>query len=667
MTVAGPEDDGWIVAVSGSRDDLSPLGTGVVIDGQRVLTCAHVVAPGGTPRPELWVSFPRLHEPCEPIRVESVRLAAHCSRVADAAVLDLERPAPPGVRRAPLRVPQPKDLLGMSWWAFGFAVSAGPLGNTADGAVGAALSWGWVRLDTASRYPVESGFSGAPLWSADYQAVVGLIGQANDRGDAQALTLARIERLLPEENISTLASWELLPPDEQHVQPECPSVLYATKVSDSSLSTDVWEQYGTYLAGVADGGTSALAQDSDGVERMARQVQIDEGRPQVRVGDDEVRMAQEREVVQALGEASAVKAVLAMDEVPGIALGRLQVLFFEDVGSWPLRARSLDALLVEAALATNAEKRRRQVFASLSPLARFAVSLMAEVDAPIEALTPWLVSEGHQMADVSEHYETRRVTRRAWILLDLGPEPIDPEGTPWPREIHARLFTGASAPVQISQECEPTADGLLEGLRAVLREARERSGGASLTVDLAAPQQLLVMGLEHLPVIATGGDYESLAESSSVRLRWSQRQRLPALMQRTVEYAAALDWTRGPAVLLPDVDQDGPTIRRWLVRVRRNPWLLYRGEDVSRSGVLRTLLREGVPYIVWRPGGLKDAETRRLRKAVRAVAPAARVHAGPEEIRRSSLAEPPPSVLWDHPQGRSGYPLELPRLQGPGD
>jgi len=37
-----PPADSWVAAVHASEDDAEPIGTAVVIDASRVLTCAHV-------------------------------------------------------------------------------------------------------------------------------------------------------------------------------------------------------------------------------------------------------------------------------------------------------------------------------------------------------------------------------------------------------------------------------------------------------------------------------------------------------------------------------------------------------------------------------------------------------------------------------------------------
>ncbi len=57
--------------------------------------------------------------------------------------------------------------------------------------------YGWVRIDSQSRYHLEKGFSGAGLWSVDYQAVVGLVGQAHNTGDGRALTIHAAAGVLP--------------------------------------------------------------------------------------------------------------------------------------------------------------------------------------------------------------------------------------------------------------------------------------------------------------------------------------------------------------------------------------------------------------------------------------------------------------------------------------
>ena len=206
----GPPSDPWTAAIHASEADLSPIGTGVVIDERRILTCAHVAVPGGKRRDPLWVAFPKAPGAWNTRRRVTKVICREPLGVGDVAVLVLDDVVPAGVIAAPLRCPEPEALVGRPWWAFGFA-NRDLLGNVADGTVGAHLGYGWIRLDTASRYVVEQGFSGGGLWSPDYAAVVGLVGQANlqgdNRGDGRALTLYQADSWLPEEKLQVLMQW----------------------------------------------------------------------------------------------------------------------------------------------------------------------------------------------------------------------------------------------------------------------------------------------------------------------------------------------------------------------------------------------------------------------------------------------------------------------------
>ena len=207
MSAAGPVHpvaDAWVAAIHGSEDDPGLIGTGVVIDADRVLTCAHVVAAAGTAREPLWVSFPKA-DGC-PRRLVASVLVAYSPPVRDLAVLVLRESAPAGVEAAPLRCPRPADLAGHDWWAFGFP-DHDPLGDSADGLVATALAHGWVRLETESPYLARPGFSGAGLWSPVYNAVVGIVGQAHGNGDGRAITLHQADLCFPDQKLTALTSF----------------------------------------------------------------------------------------------------------------------------------------------------------------------------------------------------------------------------------------------------------------------------------------------------------------------------------------------------------------------------------------------------------------------------------------------------------------------------
>jgi hypothetical protein len=205
MPDAAPRGASWITAIHASATDFTPLGTAVVIDDRRVLTSAHVVKVGDEVRSELWMAFPMSENlPFARRRVIDVRLAEH--QMADLAVMELGEPVPSGVMAARLRCPRPADLVNRSWWAFGFTLND-PQSNATNGTVGASLGYGWVRLDADSRYHVDPGFSGGGLWCPDYGAIVGIVGQANDRGDGRAITLHLADGYLPAEKIRLLTPW----------------------------------------------------------------------------------------------------------------------------------------------------------------------------------------------------------------------------------------------------------------------------------------------------------------------------------------------------------------------------------------------------------------------------------------------------------------------------
>ena len=126
---------------------------------------------------------------------------------ADVAILRLSQPLPPGVESAKLGRPKGVDLFGLRWWAYGFQDRRG---NDASGRIGATQGYGWVRLDTDSRYHVDPGFSGAGLWVPEYEAVVGIVGQRQGEGDGRCFTLDAAVIAFSEEGLGEFADTEEL-------------------------------------------------------------------------------------------------------------------------------------------------------------------------------------------------------------------------------------------------------------------------------------------------------------------------------------------------------------------------------------------------------------------------------------------------------------------------
>ena len=187
----------------------------MLVTPRQVLTCAHVVLSAGQVREPLWVSFPGAVTPGshggaaaggqERRRVTSVAVA-YAPPATDLAMLTLDDAMPPGAQPAPLRRPRPSDLVGLAWRAFAFP-DRDPLGRAAQGVVGAPLEHGWMRLDSTSADLARPGFSGGGLWSPAYQAVVGVVGQAQGEGGGRAITLGEAARSLPDQGLAELTTW----------------------------------------------------------------------------------------------------------------------------------------------------------------------------------------------------------------------------------------------------------------------------------------------------------------------------------------------------------------------------------------------------------------------------------------------------------------------------
>jgi WD40 repeat protein len=202
--ISWPADDSWVAAVHATKGDYTALGAAVVLDPRRLLTSAHVVRATWEAQGKLWIAFPKADLLVTRRMVTEVILAE--SDVADLALLFLAADVPDGVALAPLKNPKAKLLVNRSWHAFGFA-DGDPLGNSADGTVGADLGYGWIRLDTRSRYHLEPGFSGTGVWSSDYDAVIGIVGQANGPGDGRAMTFHFADAYFPGQNLQELTKW----------------------------------------------------------------------------------------------------------------------------------------------------------------------------------------------------------------------------------------------------------------------------------------------------------------------------------------------------------------------------------------------------------------------------------------------------------------------------
>ncbi|HZN19721.1 MAG TPA: AAA family ATPase [Micromonosporaceae bacterium] len=207
--VTRPPPDTWSAAIHRSADDQEPLGAGVVIDEDRVLTSLHVLYSEGRLRDEVWVAFPRAGLPSS-VRRRAEPVPLGPGRGLDLALLRLTTPAPPQATPARLRCVEAAALVGTGWWAFGFP-RGDHLGDEARGTVSQALAYEHIQLSAAAPYRVEAGFSGAGVWCPEYAAVVGLVVMAKQageqRGHGRALTLYQADVDYPELKLQLAAEW----------------------------------------------------------------------------------------------------------------------------------------------------------------------------------------------------------------------------------------------------------------------------------------------------------------------------------------------------------------------------------------------------------------------------------------------------------------------------
>ncbi|GAB1512557.1 hypothetical protein [Actinophytocola sp. KF-1] len=353
--------------------------------------------------------------------------------------------------------------------------------------------------------------------------------------------------------------------------------------------------------------------------------------------------------LQALRSAVTAKPVLLHIGATRLEIGRLQVIYRREVGSWP-RHNSLDALLVEAADVRDPGQGPTR----LSALARFVVATAAALSVSPQdnsVLASWLTAVGHQIGDAQAHYDERHAGT-AWLVIDLGGEPA-PGSPPWPTKI---VWTHFDRTGQLTKEVavEPTETGLLTALRRVLRDVPQTW---PVLVDIAMPYALLDKRIEQWLVLEVDDDWESLSESCHPRLRWSPRLRDQRLHGRCVAWTTRTSWAAVPEAIRDELLADSAKLKKWLKTGTNQAWLVGGHTKAAGTDPLRVLLREGCGFLIWFPAGSDDDHRRRVTEA------AARI---PIDARRSEIPEEipdldhHPAIIWDDPRGRNDFALPPP-------
>ena len=173
------------------------VGSGFLVTERHVLTCTHVVSDAvgvaeevvEAPQDEVVLDFPLV----APSTTMTARVAVWCpvrsgsateaELPEDIALLELKSAPPSGAK--PVRCTEVGDPWGRSFRAFGFPAGHDD-GVWAPGILRGPRADGLVQIEAqgALGYFVELGFSGAPIWSDEAQAVLGMVVLADRRREA---------------------------------------------------------------------------------------------------------------------------------------------------------------------------------------------------------------------------------------------------------------------------------------------------------------------------------------------------------------------------------------------------------------------------------------------------------------------------------------------------
>jgi S1-C subfamily serine protease len=192
--------------------DGSVKGAGVLLGTRYVLTCAHVVAAAlncesdvsNAPAGQLSVDFPasQTGRRFSATVVREAWFAVNPAGGGDVAVLELDGDAPGDCAQPPVlctagRIGSQFRTVGFPYGLDGGAEARGSIrGDLGPG-------WQWRQLEKADRsYPIERGFSGAPVWDERGAAVVGLVALKYRADEAPPIAFmiptAVIARLWPD-------------------------------------------------------------------------------------------------------------------------------------------------------------------------------------------------------------------------------------------------------------------------------------------------------------------------------------------------------------------------------------------------------------------------------------------------------------------------------------
>lgn len=167
----------WQVRIRRKPDE-PPVGAGMLCNNSYVVTCAHVIGPGGSrPTEPVFVEFQfaNRHDPIPAMVIDDGWHPERQDRSGDIAVLKLQGPLPFGARSAPIS--DTKGIKGHPFSAYGYPRGHELDGIWSEGSIGGRVKAEWFQLKVQSNpgYLLQSGFSGAPIFDDQLSRVVGIV------------------------------------------------------------------------------------------------------------------------------------------------------------------------------------------------------------------------------------------------------------------------------------------------------------------------------------------------------------------------------------------------------------------------------------------------------------------------------------------------------------
>ncbi|WP_217214121.1 tetratricopeptide repeat-containing serine protease family protein [Streptomyces sp. AC550_RSS872] len=180
------EQPPWLVSIRRESPDGPAHGVGVMCGPRHVLTCAHVIGRGAeAPVGPVYVRFQHVRQ-VEELRATVLPDGWHPvteARTGDVAVLELAGDPPPGAEPAPLCTTE-AGIWHHRFRAYGYPKKHARAGIGVRGEIVDHAGDEWLLLEPRAGWAPEPGFSGAPVWDEDGDAVIGILNARERGGDS---------------------------------------------------------------------------------------------------------------------------------------------------------------------------------------------------------------------------------------------------------------------------------------------------------------------------------------------------------------------------------------------------------------------------------------------------------------------------------------------------